>query len=402
MLKYAFLGQTIYMLCQFGVLSAIAHLRGPEAVGAFGLALAIATPVFVLTNSGLRTVQSADQKSGFSFAEYAGFRLRTTALGFGVAVAAAAVLANSHTVFMVSLLYAAAKAFESVSELSYGSFERALRTDLVFRSLVLRGLASVALFVILLGAGVSLWLAFLAQLAVWSAIALALDLPAACRLNATRARDIGISASRFRSLVRQALPVGIASFAVGIQYSILRFLVEGLLGLRALGIFVSVSYIYQAGSQLANAAGYTLTARFSIALGQGDEGLIRRTIRQGAVLIGLLTLAGLAVALPLGDGLLALAFGPEVRGHAGLLIIVGIALSFRLLSAAPNSRLFASGGAVNIFRRECGLVVLTLVSGYLLTRRFGLEGAAVALMLVALARLAMTWVEARLWRPRQI
>src|SRR5690606_31511651 len=67
-LVYSLVGTGFYLLTQLGVLSGLSHLRGPVAVGEFGLALALTTPLFALANMGLRTAQAVDVTEQFAFA----------------------------------------------------------------------------------------------------------------------------------------------------------------------------------------------------------------------------------------------------------------------------------------------------------------------------------------------
>src|SRR5580704_15153177 len=75
-------GNVIYAACQFGMLSALAKLGNPSVVGQYALALAVAAPVFMLTNLQLRGVQSTDAKHEYDFPDY--FTLRVISSLFGL------------------------------------------------------------------------------------------------------------------------------------------------------------------------------------------------------------------------------------------------------------------------------------------------------------------------------
>src|ERR1700674_4553211 len=85
-------GNVIYALCQFGMLSALAKLGNASIVGQYALALAIAAPVFMLTNLQLRAVQATDSRHEYGFADYFTLRTVSTLLGFLVIVGIAAVV----------------------------------------------------------------------------------------------------------------------------------------------------------------------------------------------------------------------------------------------------------------------------------------------------------------------
>lgn len=383
---YAFGGQAIYLLSQFGILSAISHLRGPEATGIFGLAVALTTPVFILANTGLRTVQNMDQSAEFSFEEYAGFRLYTTIAALVTCALVGIFYAEERAIYLMILLIAAAKSFETLSELSYGAFERRDRPEMVFRSLALRGTLTFVVFLIILWVGGSLGIAFFAQLLVWSLTALLLDFPAACRIYQTKPGAISITRARFWELLRRAVPVGGAGFAMGLQTSLLRITAESFLGLRALGIFTSIAYVYQAGGQMANALGFQMTARFSRMQRNGNEAGLRRQAMFLSLLMALFSALGLGVVWFFGGPILKIAFGPEVAEHPDLLLLVAAALAMRLFSTILSSLLYAKGGTVGILLREWSLVVLVVAAGAALMPGRGILGAGYALLVLAVAR----------------
>src|ERR1700674_1440657 len=74
-------GNVIYALCQFGMLSCLAKLGNASIVGQYALALAIAAPVFMLTNLQLRAVQATDARNEYDFADYFTLRCLCTFVG---------------------------------------------------------------------------------------------------------------------------------------------------------------------------------------------------------------------------------------------------------------------------------------------------------------------------------
>ena len=77
-------GNGAFLVSRLVVMAAIARLLGAEALGYFALGLAIAAPVFGLTNLGLRTTLATDVRSQFTFGEYWGVRLSTSVVGWVV------------------------------------------------------------------------------------------------------------------------------------------------------------------------------------------------------------------------------------------------------------------------------------------------------------------------------
>jgi len=56
-----------YAACQWATIAALAKLGALVAIGHLGLALAVATPIIVLTSLGLRTVQATDMVRRYAF-----------------------------------------------------------------------------------------------------------------------------------------------------------------------------------------------------------------------------------------------------------------------------------------------------------------------------------------------
>ena len=76
------LANGIYALCQWGMLVILAKLGNPEIVGQFALASAIITPVIMITNMQLRSVQATDAKKEYFLSDYVAVRILSTVAAF--------------------------------------------------------------------------------------------------------------------------------------------------------------------------------------------------------------------------------------------------------------------------------------------------------------------------------
>lgn len=399
-LNHAIAGQIVHTLGQLAVLTSISHLQGVSAVGAFGLALSLVTPVFILANMGLRTTQAIDQAGEFSFADYAGFRIVTTFFALITCFLLGFALTGDGNVLPIILLYAVAKSFESISGLSYGTFLTHERVDLVFRSYLFRSVLTVLMFFSLLWVGLPLWAAFMAQVLVWASVALLLDLPSAWQLNDSGPEQIRITRHLITSIARRTFPIGGTGFLVGLQPALLRLFVENYFGLAALGIFTNVSAVFQAGAMVSNAIRQFLAARFSKLRLQADFSATYDMIFVLLASILGVSLLGIAIVYHLGAPLLHLAFGAETSQHETLLLIITIALTFRMLNAVTGSLNHAYGRAVSLFVRE-GLYVLVMIFlSWLIIPQSGLVGAGTVILVISLMRFIADGLSFLLTRPR--
>jgi len=131
-------GNLIYALCQFGMLSALAKLGNASIVGQYALALAIAAPVFMLTNLQLRAVQATDARHEYRFADYFTLRIVATLLGILVIVGIAGITRYDLPTKTLIVLVACAKAVETISDVIAGHLQKMERLDKVARALMLR------------------------------------------------------------------------------------------------------------------------------------------------------------------------------------------------------------------------------------------------------------------------
>lgn len=388
-LLFSVLGQGGYVLAQLGVLSALGHFRGPEAIGEFGLALAITTPVFMLANMGVRTNQASDVRKDFAFAEYAGLLLPLALGAAFVSIALGLLLASSSGTFLIVLIVSITKAFEAISNLSYGAFQQAGRMDKVASSLLIRGALTVVAFATLLWLGVETDVAFVAQLVIWSILAVAYDYPRACRV-ASRAwvwptwrRD------RLRQLLKNTAPVGAGHFMNALMVSLPRLFIDRLLGLEAVGLFTAVGYFQQAATLVVNAVSQALVNQFARFRRDGEEKAMRAAILTLMVAATLTSVLGLLLVHYAGGAILAFLFGPEFRSMDDLLMLIALAVSAKLFSALPQSLMHADRRFGAYFWYQAASLGFCVALLAVLVPLWGLMGAGYAVVAVALFRLAV-------------
>jgi O-antigen/teichoic acid export membrane protein len=389
LLLYSVFGQIVYVLAQMAVLAVLARLRGAEAVGQFGLALAITTPVFMLVSMGGKSSQSSDVTQRYSYAEYGGMIIIAAGLAALVSVLVGLVMARHSETFLIVAIIAATKVAESISNLAYGAFQQAGRPDKIAWSLVLRGAFTVPIFAALLWTGVPVGFAFVAQLCVWSLIALLRDYPTASRLAAGHVVPPSFDFRRLLVLARETSPLGFSYLLNSLVVSIPRLFVERALGLSAVGLLTVVNYFQQAGNLLANAVSQMLVNRFARLRHAGGQ----RELRQNTLLILTLaaacSIAGIMLVYFAGEWILRTLFGPGFGAAHGLLMLIALAVSAKLLSMVPQSLLHADRRYKFFLIRELATVVVCVALLVLLVAPFGLMGAGYAILGATVFRLAI-------------
>ena len=133
-------GNAVYAACQWGIATGIVKIGSVEKLGQFALGLAIAGPVFLLTDLSLRAVQSTDAKRDFAFGTYLGLRLVTVGIGLLAVLILVASSAQTLEAAAVAMVVGFTKACESLGDVCYGFLQQHERMDIIAKSLLGKGL----------------------------------------------------------------------------------------------------------------------------------------------------------------------------------------------------------------------------------------------------------------------
>lgn len=381
---WTFGGQTIYAVCQWGVLAVLAKLGTPELVGAYALALAISAPAFQLSGLQLRALLVTDASRAVPFANYLGLRLATASAAL-LGVMALAAFTLDRGAALVVVLVALAKTIEAVSDIGYGLLQREERMDRIALAHVLRG------GLMLLAFGGAFWLtaslpvALSALLGAWIVVLVGYERRQLYRFGASlRPRWSGPKARR---LVGLGWPLGVVMLLISLDTNAPRYVIEAVLGSGELGLFAALAYVGMAGSLTANALGQAASARLSVLYAQGERASFRRLVGRLLGVVGGLGAAGVALAWLIGPTLLALLYTPEYAVRPVLFVgLMGVTVLGMLASvlgyAMTAARRFRA--QVPVFGAALGVgfgVAVVAVPAY------GLWGAVAALAASACVRL---------------
>ena len=399
-IAYSIGGQLGYVLSQMLVLSALARLRGAEAVGEFGLALALTTPAFMFVNMGGKSSQASDVTHKYSFAEYAGLVVIAAILAAVASILAGLFFAQTENALWIIVVVAATKVVESISTLSYGAFQQAGRVDKVALSLLFRGTLTVALFVLFLWLGFSTALAFCAQLLVWSVMAFVRDYPLASHMADGRFVWPSTDWRRIYRLARETAPLGASYVVNSLLVSLPRLFVERSVGLSAVGLLTVVNYFQQAGTMLFTAMSQAIVNRFARLRQRNSDKALRRTLKALFLFVSACSAIGLFLAIFAGEWVLLLVFGPEFAAAKNLLVLVAVALCARLFGVIPQSLLHAERRFTTFLFRELLTVVVCAAFLAICVPRWGLMGAGYAIVAAAIFRLLIMCFATVLWKRR--
>lgn len=396
-------GIFVFSLSQWGVLAAFAKLGTPALVGQVVYGLALTTPIFVIGGLQLRQIQATDIDNRHKLSQYLGLRILATGAAIIVALLIACITrATAAQLFLIVALWTLAKTFDAGSDCLYGLFQQYERMDYVGLSLVLRGLLAFAGVVVLLRASHSAPIALAGLVLSWSAVFVLFDLPAARVLVYRRARQ-ECSADKLSDLLHpvfdrrqltklcfEAAPLGVVASLFAVQAQIPRYVIAGLLHTRELGLFSAASYLTFVGTALVSALGAPASVRLAQYYVAGARSSFRQLMTKLLLIAGALGLAGILVSAFAGRQILALLYTDEYSQMAAVLTMLcaGSALSY-IASFFGYGMTSLRRYRIQVPIFVC-VVLITILSCYWLTGRYGMMGTAGGVLIGNLVQMILS------------
>ncbi len=360
--------------CQWGAIVALAKLGAPEGIGHLGLALAVATPVVMVTGFALRSYQATDVLGYYSFADYLQLRLAANVVG-GAIIAAAGMFGRLGAAAIAILIpIGAAKFIEATSETCYGLAQRHDRMRFIAISKAVRGALGLGALVAVVASGGSLAAGSWALAAAWAAFLLAVDLPFAATLEPPFARPrFGI----LWRLARESAPLGAVNGVFAVGQNVPRYLLQLSHGAAAVGYYTALSSMTPALSQLATSVCHAAAPRLGWHAA-GDQRQYRRFVLQllgwALAVAAVLTVSGALGGRPF----LTLAYAPDYAGYHAAFVIVILAAGLALVNEVLGFAMIAARKQRTLLAVQClGLLTMVGASATLIPS-FGVNGAALA------------------------
>jgi O-antigen/teichoic acid export membrane protein len=379
--KWTLVGNIVYSLCQWGMLSVLAKAGTVDMVGRFALGLAISAPVFMFLNLQLRSVQATDSRREYRFADYFTLRVFTTGVGLLVIIAIVFTFPYAQFVRIVIILVALTKCIECISDVIGGLLQLHERLDQVAISLMFRGVFAIFAFSSAFSFTHSLIASLGAMVLAWLAVLLGYDIRRAGEVLLPGEAWFHMEWIVARKLFLVSLPLGLVMTLLSLTTNIPRYVLERYGGTTEVGIFAALAYSIVALNLVVQALSQSVMTRlaylFSQRMFKDFCGLLLKLSTFGIIIV----VAGVPLSLIFGRRLLNILYSPQYGQHVfTLAILVGAsgisATAFFITSGLNSARRFREQVPVFI------LSTLTVMLGSLiLVPRFQLSGAAAALFL---------------------
>lgn len=389
--SWTLVGNIVYAACQWGMLVVMAKVGSPEMVGQFALALAVTAPIMMFASLRLQGVQATDAKRQYQFGDYLALRLATTTVALLAIGTIAFAGGYRWEMALVILAVGVAKAVETVSDVVYGFLRQHERMDRIACLKMIKGTLSLAAMGATLYFTRSVLWSVIALIGAWTLLLTVCDSPSVLW---ARGQDDEVVRPRWCigtlvTLGWLVLPLGFASALISLNTNIPRYFIEDYLGERELGIFAAMAYFMVAGRMITDALGHSATPRFAQYYAAGKISAFSRLLVK---LVGLTAMGGalgVLVVLLAGRWILTVIYTPEYAVNSDVFVYLAIASAIQFSSA-----FFI--GALTAMRYFVAQLLATLASGVALTvlcillvSRFGMIGAAWALLATALFNAAV-------------
>src|SRR5207302_10135981 len=184
-----------------------------------------------------------------------------------------------------------------------------------------------------------------------------------------------------------AVPLGCVAGISSLTVNVPRYAVEANGGEPALGVFTALAYLFVAALQPMLALGAAVNPRLARHFVH-DLAAFRRLTSRTMVVAGALGLLGIVACALFGKPMLTLFYAPEYAKHTGVLVWLAVATGVAFLAQALSYAVTAARRLPEQLPIALLSLVVCTVGSYLLVPRYGLVGAAWAVLATEVTRLA--------------
>ena len=364
-------GNFVFAFSQWVILIFFARMTNQENLGQYALALAIVTPIFAVGNLQLRPLYILDVNSEQKYT-YTHFYYLRLICSF-IALACCLVLGLFFNVsILVLLLVGLLKFFESYSDIIYAYYNAHDQTQLISKSLFLKGTLSV------LAVAVGLYLfdfytALILFLMVYLVVWLCID-----NLYIQKTQEIK-KMSLDLGMMKSAIPMGISLGIVTLQSNIPRLFLDQYASIEAVGIFTVLSYFIIVGSIFINSICQYLSPRLTHAWNH-NRAYFKKLLSMALLIAGGLGLIAIFLSYFMGEFVLNLVYGAEYVAYTDAFVLTMVAGFILYLATVLGYTLTAIGFIKQQVYLFSIVLIFSVLVSYLCIPEYGIIGGIYTLM----------------------
>lgn len=381
---WTFIGNTIYAACQWGMLIVIAKLGSPEMVGIFTLALAIISPIIMLTNLELRGVQVTDAKNIYKFNDYLGLRIVTSLFAMFVLFLILAIASYPINTVLVILIIFIAKVIESISDVIFGVLQKKEIMNKISLSMIFKGILSLTFLTIMILITNSLVFAALGLTFSWLIILIFYDIK---NLRLYESFKPSFNMTVLINVTKLSLPLGIVVMMGSINTNLPRYFIEHYINEESLGYFSAMAYLLIAGNTVINALAQSATPRMAKYFSNGDKKKFIILLLKMSVIGFLVGVMGIFLSWLFGEEILTILYTKEFAKYSDVFVLIMLAGAINYI----GSFLGYGMTAARFFKIQPFIgflwVITSFVSSIILIPSKSLLGASYVLIISSLVQL---------------
>ena len=374
-------GNFIFAFSQWVILIFFARMTNQENLGQYALALAIVTPIFAVGNLQLRPLYILDVNSEQKYT-YTHFYYLRLICSF-IALACCLVLGLFFNVSILVLLWVGLlKFFESYSDIIYAYYNAHDQTQLISKSLFLKGTLSV------LAVAVALYLfdfytALILFLFVYLVVWLVID-----NLYIQKTQEIK-KMSLDLGIMKSAIPMGISLGIVTLQSNIPRLFLDQYASIEAVGIFTVLSYFIIVGSIFINSICQYLSPRLTHAWNH-NRAYFKKLLSMALLVAGGLGLIAIFLSYFMGEFVLNLVYGAEYVAYTDAFVLTMVAGFILYLATVLGYTLTAIGFIKQQVYLFSIVLIFSVLVSYLCIPEYGIIGGIYTLMVSYLVQCVLS------------
>jgi O-antigen/teichoic acid export membrane protein len=378
---WAFAGNFCNAFGQWLMLVSLAKITSAGEVGTFGLAMAISTPVIMLTNLQLRTVYVTDANEQYQYGHYLTLRLLSVVLALFLVLTIAVLSGYNRATAAFIVVWCLAQCVVSIKDSYMGISQRYERMDKVSLSRILQSLFSVFFFVVVLYYSKSLIAGAIALILVRTAILYFFDILTAAkvlRVNGLNSRDYLKPSLDFRSvgkLLCMTVPLGIVMALTSLSNNVPKYFIEHYWGKEQLGYFTAVASFIVAGNLVVAALAQSAAPRLANYYSNNVQAYGKLLMKMAGVGLAV-GLIGVGLAWGLGPWILSIFFKPKYAEYNEVFVWLMVSTIPYYISSFLNNGLVIARKLNIQMPLNAAAVLAVLLCGWLWIPSYGQLGAA--------------------------
>ncbi len=399
-------GNIAYAFCVMLWMVLISKLGTDASRGRYVWANAAAIPVINFASLGLRQMLSTDVRQEHRFSKYV--LLRMVCLIVAMAIFACLAATKPEATAVMLLVVGGAKCLESASDIFFGRMQQFGRFDCIARSLIVKGLSSVACLALglvlthdALGAAGGIAAAFLLTLLLWdipTVLGIGKASGLASRSNSPNSavpqkllNDSLDSGGEILKFVWHAAPLAFAFSLVALNANMPIYILRwhfGDAGDPMIGVFGALNYLPSAGAVLMNAIGVAASTRLAVLYSDGRTKEYYRLVWQLLGFCALIGIAGVLFTIVAGKPLITILYKKQDSEQLIVLVWLMVSGTFSYMGGMLGYAVTATRRFHRFVIPYLGVTLVSIVAASLLIPRYGLLGAAWSATLMNVASCA--------------